>query len=536
MHTNKKNEANRTDAAQSRRRWGLLLRDMSESSENVGESCSPRRAGAHASLRAVPKRLLDQRWPWLVAAAAIVLVFLSTFIELRMPGGDWDERPRGTADDIAKLRERGDVNVLFILIDMLRADRLSVYGHERNTSPILDRLAATGVRFAHHTSQSSWTKASMASLWTGLYPARTGVTRFNHVLPDDANMPAEVFHGAGFQTVGIFRNGWVAPGFGFSQGFSVYQHPQSGLTPTVPAANPTANEVSTDEGAVEAAFEFLRINGRKRWFMYLHLMDVHEYIYDEESALFGTDHESIYDNSIRHTDSVIGVLLEHLAADGYLDNTIVAIGADHGEAFGERGFDGHAREVFRETTEVPWIIAFPFKLEKPVVVTQRSSNVDVWPTLLDLVGLALPGPIDGRTRLPEIQALARGEAPPAADHSAIAQIDQHWGQPDLEPQTMVAVMDEDHRYVRLDLPDPVEHLFDRRDDPNEMKNRIDDLPEERKAFAKIASDYLAEKPAWGDSPTRKIGELELNQLRALGYALPAAHEAKPRKKKIEIKK
>ena len=74
--------------------------------------------------------------------------------------------------------------------------------------------------------------------------------------------------------------------------------------------NPTLTERGTDEGAVEAALEFLRINGSQRWFLYLHLMDVHEYIYDEESALFGTDHSDIYDNSIRHTDSVIGVLLD----------------------------------------------------------------------------------------------------------------------------------------------------------------------------------------------------------------------------------
>ena len=187
----------------------------------------------------MPKRLLDQRWPWLVAAGAIVLVFLSTFIELRLPGTDWDPRPRGTADDIARLRERNDVNVLFILVDMLRADHLHGYGYERDTSPTLDRLGAQGIRFANQISQSSWTKSSMASLWTGLYPARTGVTRFDHVVPDAAEMPAEVFGRAGFQTVGIFRNGWVAPGFGFGQGFSVYQHPQSGLTPAAATRNNT---------------------------------------------------------------------------------------------------------------------------------------------------------------------------------------------------------------------------------------------------------------------------------------------------------
>ncbi len=129
------------------------------------------------------KRLVDQRWPWLVAASLIVAVLLSTFVEIRLPG-DWDRRPRGSAEDIARLRDRGDLNVLFIVIDTLRAERLGSYGYERDTSPVLDRLAHSGVRFERHLAQSSWTKSSMASLWTGLYPARTGITRYDDACGD----------------------------------------------------------------------------------------------------------------------------------------------------------------------------------------------------------------------------------------------------------------------------------------------------------------------------------------------------------------
>ncbi|MGH7337529.1 MAG: sulfatase-like hydrolase/transferase, partial [Myxococcota bacterium] len=112
--------------------------------------------------------------------------------------------------------------MLFVLIDTLRADRLRTYGYPRPTSPIFDVLAAAGVRFAHHTAQSSWTKCSMASLWTALHPARTGVTRFEHVLSPEARLPAEIFREAGFHTAGIWRNGWVEGYFGFDQGFEVY--------------------------------------------------------------------------------------------------------------------------------------------------------------------------------------------------------------------------------------------------------------------------------------------------------------------------
>jgi arylsulfatase A-like enzyme len=122
------------------------------------------------------------------------------------------------------MAEREDLNVLFLVIDTLRADRLGMYGYSRDTSPKFDRWASTGVRFDRHLAQSSWTKASMASLWTSLYPMRTGVTRYDDVLAEEAVMAAERFSDAGFRTIGIYRNGWVAPTFGFDQGFDVYTH------------------------------------------------------------------------------------------------------------------------------------------------------------------------------------------------------------------------------------------------------------------------------------------------------------------------
>ena len=139
-------------------------------------------------------------WPWV--ATALVLAAYAVAQRFLAPEAARDPRPIGTAEDILALRDRRDLNVLFVLIDTLRAERLSSYGYHRPTSPVIDLLAAQGVRFAHHLSQSSWTKCSMASLWTGLYPQRSGVTRFDDVLPDEALMPAEILKEAGFRTAG----------------------------------------------------------------------------------------------------------------------------------------------------------------------------------------------------------------------------------------------------------------------------------------------------------------------------------------------
>jgi len=486
------------------------------------------------------ERLLDQRWPWLLAAAAIVITFfVSSIIDIRDPGED--SRPIGSAEDIERLDTRGDLNVLFILIDTLRAERLGSYGYERDTSPTLDGLAASGVRFARHLAQSSWTKPSMASLWTGLLPQRTGVTRFDHVLPDEALLPAEVLREAGFQTVGLYRNGWVAPTFGFDQGFEVYQRPLGlPLPPNLKRQNPTLYEHGTDEGVVASALEFLRLQGDERWFLYLHLMDVHEYLYDEESALFGLAYSDIYDNSIRWTDGVLEVLLAHLEDLGHLDDTLIVIASDHGEAFGERGFEGHARRVYRETTEVPLILSFPFRLEPGIVVETRTANIDLWPTVFDLLGLELPG-ADGRSRLPEILASGRGAqavsgaASPAdsdediaSQEPAIAHLDQTWARPTGPPRHTVSVVQGPLRYVRVEQvhaprqsgPVMVEQLFDSRGDPREHRNHADENSEALARLAAEADRYLELRPDWGESPRREISELELNHLRALGYAIP----------------
>jgi len=465
--------------------------------------------------------LRERRWPWLLAAAVIVLAFLSTVVDLHVRG-HWDTRSAGTIDDIESLRGRDDLNVLFILVDTLRAEHLGMYGYERDTSPVLDRLAASGVRFAHHLAQSSWTKASMASLWLARHPPRTGITRADQVIPEEAVMPAEVLRDAGFRTVGLYRNGWVAPTFGFDQGFELYQRPFNTQVPAgVRRQNPTLTDRTTDEAVVAAALEFLRLRGREqRWFLYLHMMDVHEYLYDEDSALFGSSYRDIYDSSIHWTDSVLETLLASLAELGHLDDTLVVLTSDHGEAFSERGFEGHARKVYREETEIPLLVLFPFRLEPGVVVEARSSNVDVWPTILDLVGLELPG-AEGRSRVPEILASARGEALESEPEPSFAHLDQTWARPEQEPMDTVAVVEGTRRYVLIEQgAATIEQLFDADGDPHELRDRAREDPETAARLRELAEEFLERRPEWDEVPTRELGELELNHLRALGYAVP----------------
>lgn len=464
--------------------------------------------------------LLRKRWPWIAAALLLLGLYGATLVDLRI--GRLDSRPLGSVEDIETLSERTDLNVLFILIDTLRANHLGAWGYERETSPILDHLAGNGVRFARQLAQSSWTKCSMASLWTGMNPAKTGVTRFEHLLAPEARMPAEIFTAAGFRSVGLFRNGWVEGYHGFDQGFETYLRPLGrGVSPEVRRENPTMKGSGTDDDAVGAAIEFLRVEGGERWFLYLHLMDVHEYLYDEDTAIFGSSYLDIYDQSILREDKVINQLLVFLSEEGFLDNTLIVIASDHGEAFGEHLGEGHARKVYREETHVPLILSFPFRLQPGVVVEQPTSNIDLWPTLLELLGLPGLGDVDGVSRLPDILAAARGEASPASEQVGFAHLDQVWGRRKAQPQPTVSVVADGFRYVMAEHPNGTrEELFHSDVDPLELEDVASEHPETLERLRGLAKTYLAAKPDWQEAQDLEINEVQLNQLRALGYKVP----------------
>ena len=443
----------------------------------------------------------------------MILAAVYSQFDIRM-----DARPLGEPADIEKLHERNDLNLLFVLIDTLRADRLSAYGYARETSPNLDKLAATGLRFAEHMSQSSWTKCSMASLWTGLYPIRTGVTRSPQGLPDEAQMPAEIIREAGFRTAAIWRNGWISPTFGFSQGFEVYHSPRSAPSPKlVRKEKPTLGVTGTDQDVVHSAIEFFRAQGDERWFLYVHLMDVHQYVYDEDTALFGTTYSDIYDNSIRWTDRVLGSLISDLDRRGLRDKTLIVVASDHGEAFGEHGREGHARDVHGEVTTTPLIMSFPFRLEPEIVVDAATANVDLWPTLLDLLKLPPLETVDGESQLPAIMAAARGESAPPRENPRFAHLDQSWGRTQREPRPMVAVREGPYRLVRAH--EAKGWLYNRTNDPREQVDVSEDEPEVLARLQALVDEYLERPPAPWSAADVELNDAELEQLRALGYSI-----------------
>lgn len=463
------------------------------------------------------RRILDSPWPYFVGAALLLLVALATQFEIRLPS-----RPVGSVAEISQLRERVHLNVVFILIDTLRADRLGAYGYERPTTAHIDALAHHGVLFRNVMAQSSWTKTSIASLWTATYPANNGILRFNHVLPEEAVLPAELFREAGFRTAGIWRNGWVAPNFGFAQGFEFYVNPKPGRAMRrIQGGHPSGKTLpGTDEDLVTSAFEFIDSFGRERFFLYLHFMDLHQYVYEESSALFGTSYSDVYDQALHWTDRLVGVVLARIEAIDQLQNTVVVIASDHGEAFLEHGIEGHAKNLYSEVVNVPFVIGLPFRLDPGIVVDGRAENVDIWPTVLDLVGLPPLQGSDGRSLLPDVLAAVEAAGTRIEERLAIAHLDRRWGST-TETDPMISVTDQNLRLVwRVNRPEE-SLLFDLEADLGEHANLYGAEDETSQRLVGVARDYLENgQTPWGAEAVEvELDALRLNQLRALGYVI-----------------
>jgi arylsulfatase A-like enzyme len=469
------------------------------------------------------RRIIDSPWFYFGLAGLLAVAALLSQLEIHLPS-----RPSGGLEEIGRLRERDDVNVLFVLIDTLRSDRVGSYGYARPTTPTLDILAQYGVRFDRVEAQSTWTKASMASLWTGLYPMRTGVTRFRHALPSEAVHPAERFREAGFRTGGVWRNGWVANNFGFDQGFDLYVRPLPSRTPErMERRSPSTHPLQgNDFDATEAALEFILAHAQERFFLYVHYMDVHQYMYDQEAAklAFGTSYSDAYDSAITWVDRNVARLVQELQELDLLRRTLIVIASDHGEGFYEHGREGHAETLYREVSEVPLIFSLPFVLEPGLVVKPLVRNVDIWPTVLDLLGLPPLPDVDGRSLVPLIEAAARGggesdDTGQAPSH-ALSYLDRSWGtwgENERDPDPLVSIRRGPLRLIFPAADSETGELFDHSSDPQEQHNLLSARPEQAAELRRESERWLSESIPWGATPEVEIDEIYAQQLRALGY-------------------
>ncbi|HEX5133247.1 MAG TPA: sulfatase [Candidatus Krumholzibacteria bacterium] len=310
-------------------------------------------------------------------------------------------------------------NVVLIVLDTLRADRLSCMGYGRPTTPRIDALAATGTLYTNAFATCFWTLPSHASLFTGLHPVQAGATSETLHLPEENMTLAEVMSLAGYRTVGFVCNSWVSKERGFAQGFQEFVEmwrtenqdrmpgvEQSLETMTVDKIEPWIKSVSTGE---RPFFLFANLNGT-----HLPYRPADEYLqqflhdgYDPgrvrelaeltsgwshlvgDTPLSESDYRilsDLYDGEVAWADALVGRVIDALDRAGVLDNTLVIVTSDHGEHLGEHDRIDHFATMYDPALHVPLVIHYPRAFEAGLRKDDLVSLVDIAPTVLGVCG------------------------------------------------------------------------------------------------------------------------------------------------------
>jgi len=343
-------------------------------------------------------------------------------------------------------------NILWVVWDTTRADRMSLYGHERETTPFLEEWTAKNARvFENCISTASSTVPSHAGMFTGKLPSEHG-SRFGHQWLDDAHRTAaELLSDAGYRTFLWAANPHISSHENFQQGFDVERHPwddetiqsafrivlgkvkgdksselarklRSGKgTPWMikaagELAEPTLQEWLKESDSEQPFFAFLNYMEAHRPFvppqefrerfmtpeeiqrsyevdrswtpMWSYTFGLHEYT-DEELAIMA----ATYDATLAELDALFKSLISSLEASGHLEDTVIILTGDHGEHLGEHHMLDHQYSLYNGLIRVPMIVSYPGRVEvgrdeRPV------ANYDVFPTLLELADIAPPGDFD----------------------------------------------------------------------------------------------------------------------------------------------
>lgn len=421
-------------------------------------------------------------------------------------------------------------NVLIYVIDTLRADGLASYGNPLASTPNLDALAGQGVLFEHAYANASWTRASVATLLTGLLPWHHGAESRDDRLPELARTLAEVFAEQGYATALVSANPNVGRVFGFHQAFDalseLFARSKPGLVQGRELVTPS--DVVTRD-----AVAWLR-GAPRPFFLVVLAIDPHfpyrppprhdparqhatsgpaASTQDGEVGTATRTPESerrareLYQGEVAFNDESFGALVAAMQELGIWDDTLVVVTADHGEEFWEYGLGGHGKTLSEEVLRVPLIIRDPQNAALPpgTRVDRRISLVDLVPTLLGLVGITPPENLDGTDWF----AVRDEPAPPA-----LAGLD-------LDGRHLLAAVDDRYKLV-WDMKSDRRDLYDLRSvRPDATPIDPASSPEAQRALESLTAVLAVSLSDAGRALDKsRVGALpeDVEQsLRALGY-------------------
>lgn len=383
-------------------------------------------------------------------------------------------------------------SVLLITLDTTRADRLGCYGFAPASTPSLDRLAASGVRFAEAWSAAPITLPSHLTMMTGCTPVTHGV-RDNGGARYDGHVPtlAARFAAQGYATAAVVSAPVLDSVWGANAGFAVYDE---------------HFDLKAERSGAAATARALEIVGSltKPFFLWVHYYGPH-WPYEPPPPFAGRFKNDLYQGEIASVDFEIGRLLTGLEKAG--KKPIVVVAGDHGEGLGEHGERTHGIFTYRSTLRVPFLIAGP-GIPSGRVVREPVSLVDLAPTVAALAGLPPADVVDGVSLA---DAVLKGQGAPRSRtiyFEALLPFNSYGWVP---PRGI-----EDGGYAFIELPK--REVYDLGSDPRQAKNLYSDADALSAGLVRRferAASTLAERAGRGESVA--LSEEERAKLASLGY-------------------
>jgi arylsulfatase A-like enzyme/Tfp pilus assembly protein PilF len=403
-------------------------------------------------------------------------------------------------------------HVLIVTIDTLRADHLGCYGNDHVATPNMDRLAREGAMAPEATVPAPLTRPSHVSIFTGLYPSQHGIRdNISRALAPDVPTLAEAFKAAGFDTAGFVSSIVLSAQSGLSRGFDEF----SDRFDLGPDAGDEARflDILEKRGdvAVRDAIDWLERHVQARTFVWVHLYDPHA-PYEPPEPYASRYAAEPYDGEVAWSDELIGRLDAALTRLGIRASTLTVLTSDHGEALGEHGESVHGFFLYQATLKVPLLLRGPgIRPGTRLPVVARS--VDLFPTLLDLSGVAAPKTahiLAGRSLAPAVRSTPStlDEAPAFAE-SLTPRI--HYGWSDLR-----SIRDGRWKFILAPRPE----LYDLAGDPGERHNIADDQPARARALRAALEHHMAAEEPAAAARAARAGDVPIElvqRLGALGY-------------------
>lgn len=403
----------------------------------------------------------------------------------------------------------GSPNIILITLDTTRADRMGFLGSERGLTPNLDLLAKQSVVFTRAYAQVPLTTPSHAALLTGTYPQFSHVEDLGAPLGTDLPYLPDLLHHHGYHTaafVGAYILDPAATARGFERGFDVYDanfHQPKRGEDRYKSVERRAEDVAN------RALGWLSRHQQGPFFIWLHFYDAHD-PYDPPEP-FKTHYASaLYDGEIAYTDSIVGSFVEVLRRHGLYQNSVIAIAADHGEAFGEHGEERHGMFLYDETIHVPLLLKLPAGRLGGKRVEKRVALAEVAPSLLEAAGISPPPTMQAHSLFPLIDAAKLVANDKTAERSVYSET--NYGHRAFGWSELRSWRTGKYLYVQA----PKRELYDQTFDPDAVKNLAPDAKAVADTLESQLDNFQQKTSSVRTEPT-KLDPAEAEKLRALGY-------------------